>query len=481
MIPPLADILIKGDEIAEIEAGVTAPDTATVIDGTDRLVIPGLINAHTHGHGALHKGAADRWTLELLINAGPWISASRSVEHKYLSALVGAAEMLEKGCTAAYDLYVEIPSPTLEGLTAVGRAYRDAGMRAVVAPMLADRTFFEAIPDLVDAMPSPLKEKTAKIKMAPLSESMATARDLLAQWSLDREWVMPAIAPTIPLHCSDEYLRATHQLAGEFEVGLHTHLAESKIQALAGIKRYGKTLTAHLDEIGFLGPNFTAAHAVWLDGDDIKRMADNGASVAHNPGSNMRLGSGIAAVREMLDSGVNVGIGTDGAHCSDNQNMFEAMRLGSFVSRVRTHDYERWIGTDEALRMTTEGSARVLGLGDKLGKLAPGYKADLVLLDLAHVNWIPLGDATNQLVHTEDGNAVDRVMVGGKTVVEHGRLVSVDIAKLKRDAEEAMSELEPLNRELRAFAEQLERHVGQFCVGLARSPYHVHAMVGEAH
>ena len=478
---PLADILIEGDEIAEIGGTLSAPDTATVIDGTDRLVIPGLINAHTHGHGALHKGAADRWTLELLINAGPWISANRSTEHKYLSALIAAAEMLLKGCTAAYDLYVEIPVPTVEGVTAVGSAYRDAGMRAVVAPMLADRSFFEAIPDLVDAMPAGLKEKTARITMAPLSESMATARNLLTQWSLDREWVRPAIAPTIPLHCSDEYLLASQQLAAEFDVGLHTHLAESKIQALAGIKRYGKTLTAHLDEIGFLGPNFTAAHAVWLDGDDIKRMADNGASVAHNPGSNMRLGSGIAAVREMLDTGVNVGVGTDGAHCSDNQNMFEAMRLGSFVSRVRSHDYDRWVGTDDAFRMTTEGSARALGLGDKIGKLAPGYKADLVLLDLGHVNWIPLSDVTNQLVHTEDGNAVDRVMVGGHTVVEQGRLINVDIAKLKRDAEAAMSVLAPLNRESRAFAEQLERHVGKFCIGLARSPYHVHAMAGEAH
>ena len=131
--------------------------------------------------------------------------------------------------------------------------------------------------------------------------------------------------------------------------------------------------------------------------------------------------------------------------------------------------------------MTTEGSARALGLGDKIGKLAPGYKADLVLLDLGHVNWIPLSDVTNQLVHTEDGNAVDRVMVGGHTVVEQGRLINVDIAKLKRDAEAAMSVLAPLNRESRAFAEQLERHVGKFCIGLARSPYHVHAMAGEAH
>ena len=309
----LADILIKADEIVEIgPSGLNAPSEATVIDATDRLVIPGLINAHTHGHGALCKGVGDRWTLELLLNAGPWISANRSLEHKYLAALIGACEMLLKGCTAAYDLYVEIPVPTVEGMTAVGSAYRDAGMRAVVAPILADRSFFEAIPDLVDALPGELREKVSKIQMASSDETIATAAKLLSQWSLDRTWVRPALGPTIPLHCTDEYLLATHRLASEYEVGLHTHLGESKIQALAGLKRYGKTLTAHLDGLGFIGPNFTAAHAVWLDSDDIKRMADRGASVAHNPGSNMRLGSGIAPVREMLDAGVNVGIGTDG-------------------------------------------------------------------------------------------------------------------------------------------------------------------------
>ena len=477
----LADILIGGDEIVAIgPSGLSAPESANKIDATDRLAIPGLINAHTHGHGALCKGIGDRWTLELLLNAGPWISANRSLEHKYLAALVGAAEMLTKGCTAAYDLYVEIPVPTVEGMTAVGRAYRDAGMRAVVAPILADKTFFEALPDLVDVLPDELKIRVDKIRMASLNETMGTARKLLHDWSLDREWVRPALAPTIPLHCSDEYLAASYRLAAEYEVGLHTHLAESKIQALAGIERYGKTLTAHLDEIGFLGPNFTAAHAVWLDSDDIQRLADRGASVAHNPGSNMRLGSGIAAVREMLDAGVNVGIGTDGAHCADNQNMFEAMRLGSFASRLRSHDYERWIGTDEVSRLATEGSALALGMGDRIGKLAPGFKADLVLLDLGHVNWIPLSDVTNQLVHTEDGTAVDTVMVGGDIVVEKGRLVKLDLAKLKYDAEKSISDLAPLNKETRALAEQLERHVGHFCIGLASSPYHVHAMAGEA-
>ncbi len=256
------------------------------------------------------------------------------------------------------------------------------------------------------------------------------------------------------------------------------HLAESKVQAVSGLELYGKTLTAHLDELGFLGPEFTAAHAIWLDEDDIKRLADNGASVAHNPGSNMRLGSGHAAVREMLDAGLNVGIGTDAAHCADNQNMFEAMRLASFVSRVRSHDYETWLRTEEVFHMATEGSARALGFGDDIGRIEPGCKADIVLLDLDHINYLPCNDPTNQLVHTEDSSAVHSVMIDGRMVLEQGRFTEIDTQRLRADAENAVAELAELNHDSRALAAQLEAHVGKFCIGLARKPYHVHAMAG---
>ena len=143
---PRADILVDGDNIAEIgRPGLAAPDDATVVDARGMLLHPGLVNAHTHGHGNLAKGMGDRWTLELLLAAGPWISGQRVLEDTYLSTLIGAVEMVLKGCTACYDLTLEIPMPTPEGLDAAGRAYAEVGMRAVVAPMVADRTFYEAI------------------------------------------------------------------------------------------------------------------------------------------------------------------------------------------------------------------------------------------------------------------------------------------------------------------------------------------------
>jgi len=470
-----ADILIERGTIREIGApGLAAPENARPVDATDRILIPGLINAHTHAHGNLGKGLGDRWTLELLLNAAPWISGRRAQADKYLTALIGAVEMLQKGCTACYDLFMEFPLPSADGMAALGRAYQDAGMRAVVAPMMADRSFYQAIPGLLEALPDRLRGEVERIVYHTGDDNLAACRALLQSWPFDREFVRPALAPTIPLHCADDFMVKAAELAREYDIGYHTHVGESKVQAVTGLRKYGCTLTAHLDQLGILASNFVAAHAVWLDDDDIKRMADRGAAVAHNPGSNMRLGSGIAAVRKMRAANLAVGVGTDGANCADNQNMFEAMRLASFASKVRGPDHRTWLTTDEVLGMATEGSARVIGFAGKLGRLAPGYLADIVFLDRRHVNWTPLNDVVNQLVHTEDGAAVDKVMVGGRIVVEGGRCITVDLDRLSDQAAEAAERLRGANQEARRLALALEPAISAFCLGLARAPYHIH-------
>src|SRR5262252_10259056 len=172
-----ADILIEGDTIREIgPPGCAAPDGATEISAARRLLHPGLVNAHTHGNGNLAKGMGDRWTLELLLTAAPWINDNRNAEDKYLSTQLGAVEMVLKGCTACYDLSFEWPAPSSEGLALAGKAYADVGMRAVVAPMVADRSFYEAIPGLLDALPSSLKEQVAELRLAPAEMTLAAIR-----------------------------------------------------------------------------------------------------------------------------------------------------------------------------------------------------------------------------------------------------------------------------------------------------------------
>lgn len=480
-----ADILIDGDTILTIGApGMEAPAEARVVDASDRAMMPGLVNGHVHGHGTLAKGlVGDRWPLELFLNAMPGMTGNRTLEDKYLNGLVAAVEMIRKGCTACYDLFFEFPMPSRDGLTALGRAYQDAGIRAVIAPMLADKTLYQAYPGLIDAVPEPLRAKVIAFQLAPYEASADALEEIYADWPFDRDAIRPAIAPTIPLHCSDAFLMRCRDLARAYDLPLQTHLAETKAQAVLGLRRYGRTLTAHLDGLGLLGPHVSAAHAIWLDRDDLGRLADNGASIVHAPVSNMRFGSGLAHLRPALDRGINVGIATDAANSSDQLNMFESTRLAALISRVQTPDFQQWLGADEVLQMATVGSARAMGFGGKIGEIAPGFKADIVFLDLGHINYVPCHDMVTQIVFTENGAAVDSVMIGGRMVLERGRLTTIDEAKLRRDAASAAERLYAANAPMRSFARDLQGIVGRFCHNLACEPYHVHRLASphEAH
>jgi guanine deaminase len=230
--------------------------------------------------------------------------------------------------------------------------------------------------------------------------------------------------------------------------------------------RFGRSITAHLARLGIIDEHFSGAHGVWLDDDEIGVLADCGATIAHNPGSNLRLGSGIADAGAMVERGIAVGIGTDGGASSDGQNMFEMTRLACNLSRIHGRSPERWFSAREAIAMATEGSARVLGFHDRIGRIAPGFKADLVFLDLGHVNFVPLNDLTNQIVHVEDGSAVAKVMVGGVVVVERGRLLTIDLEKVADRAAEASARLRAANAQTKVVADMLAPHVGRFCHGL---------------
>ncbi len=477
-----ADILIAGDTIAEIgQPGMAAPAEAQPVDASDRLVMPGLVNAHTHGHSTLGKGRGDKWSLELTLNASAGISGGFTLEDKHTAALLNAAEMVLKGCTAAYDMCMELPTPTIEGMSAVGSAYAELGVRVVLAPMMADMTLYQAIPGLMEALPAPHRSQVEKMIAAPHAEHLAVCRDLLHDWPFDRDQVRPALGPTIPLHCSDDFIRGCRDMAEAYDAGIQMHLAESKVQAIASLKRYGKTLVAHLDDLGSLGPRFTGAHCIWLDDDDLQRLHDRGATVAHNPSANLRLGSGIAPAKQMLDLGIGVGVGTDGAGSSDNQNMFEAMRAASFVSRITTPDPDQWLGSWEVLELATSKGAAVLGAGDAIGAIAPGFKADMLFLDLGNINFVPLNDAANQIVNCEDSSAVDSVMIGGRMVLSGRTFTNLDFGALRRRAEQAKDRLRAFNAEAGARAEAIASFVSQHCVGLACEPYPVQRTLHCAH
>ena len=459
----LQDILIEDGRILAIDKpGFHVSEDAELVSAADRMLMPGLISAHTHSHGALNRGAVDdKVSLEMFLT-GPGASArSRGVEDKYLSAALSAAEMIRRGCTACFDLSVEFPGPSREE-SAVARAYRDAGMRAVVAPMIADRTLYQALPGLLDALPDELRLQYAGLGAAPIEQTFSACSDILANWEFDRRWIRPALGPTIPLHCSDPFLMRCAELSREHVIPLQTHLAESRAQAAIGLKRYGKSLVSHLEAIGFLSERMSAAHAIWLDDDNIGRLAWAGVGVSHNPSSNLRLGSGVAPVRKMLRSGVTVGVGTDASNTSDGQNMFEAMRLASYLSRIDGFATDEWLSAHEAFHLATEGSAKVLGF-EQIGRLAPGYEADIVFLRLDSPHFVPLRSPLVQMVFGESGASVETVMIGGRVVFDDGKLLTLDEVSLRRQAQEAAHRLDDANAGMFASAATVARLVGAFC------------------
>jgi 5-methylthioadenosine/S-adenosylhomocysteine deaminase len=461
------DVMVDGDRIADlVPRGSVKGEGMERIDATGRALIPGLVNGHNHAQANLAKGLFDRYNLETYLNQMPWATGRRTVEDKHLSSLIGAAELAMKGCTAAYDMFAEFPLPSVEGAEAVARGYADVGLRATIAPMMADRGFYEAIPGLAEALPEPLRSQALKARLAPHAESIAVCRTILKGWKFDREAIKPALGPTIPHHCTDDFLVACRDLAREQGLGIQMHVAESKLQAVVAKKVYGKSLVAHLQDAGLLGPAFCVAHGVWLEDDDRKRLADAGCSVSHNPGSNLKLGSGIADMRAMLGAGINVAVGTDGSSSSDNLNAFEAMRLAAGLSRIHGRPPEAWVSAREVLHAATEGGAKALGFGN-IGRIEKGWKADLVLLDLGALHYVPLNDLATQVVFGEDGTGVESVMIGGRWVVRGRRLLTVDVAKLRRDAEAAVERLMKANAEAKALSDALHPHVGHFCAGLA--------------
>src|SRR3954453_23730315 len=201
------DVLVEGDTIQDLVArGSVKGEGMERIDATGRALIPGLVNGHNHAQTHLAKGLFDRFTLELYLNAMPWASGRRTADDKHLSASIGAAEMALKGCTAGYDMFAEFPLPTQEGVEAVARAYAEVGLRAAIAPMMADRSFYEAIPGLADALPEPLRADALRAKNAPFSESISSCKKIIQGWKLDWASIRRALGPTIPHHCSDEFL-----------------------------------------------------------------------------------------------------------------------------------------------------------------------------------------------------------------------------------------------------------------------------------
>lgn len=473
------DVLVRDGRIREIAApGLTVSDDVAVMPAHEYIVIPGLVNAHTHSHFAYGRGYGDRWTLELHQNSGGGISYGAGIEDLRLGAMLNAADMIRHGCVAAYDMVLENPHPSPEGMAAVAEGYGATGMRAVVAAAVTDLSFWSSINGLIDSLPAEEARFVRSLAPTAAADHLAGLRRVLSSWPHDTRYLRPAIAPSVPLLCSDDFLAQTAALAREYQAPLQLHLAESKVQALEAERRWGASLTAHLTRAGIFGPHVSVAHAVWVDDDDMRLLADHGVSVAHNPGSNMRLGNGVAPSVRMRELGVHVGIGTDACSCADQQNMIEAMRLAAFASRIVGPDPDRWLAAPTVFDMATAGSAAILGFEDS-GRLLPGFRADLVFLNRHDLAYTPLNHFWTQLVFSESGRGVERVMIDGRVVYDNGRFTLFDEDRLKGEARDRAAALAETGTQRRSRLLAMEPLVSMFCVGLARRPHPFSRYVGD--
>jgi len=454
-----ADVLVSGGAIAAIEpAQGSRPDYAgRVIEAKGQLLVPGFVNAHAHSASCLLQGMGDRQSHPAFMWMNHARTAHRTPREIYVSAMLGAIEMLLSGTTAALDHFPP-QAFTADDVEAVMAAHRDSGMRVVLGLRFHDAEFGDIMPRHV-AVPSDVAaEIRALDPLRPmrLADVRSLIEDAIARWhGMDdgRLGVFPA--PANPERCTDEGLVLCRDLAEAHDLGIHTHLLESRVQTAIAQEKYGCTMVAHLAKLGLLGPRLSCAHTVWVDDADIGLLADSGTVVVHNPESNMKIGAGTAPVPAMIARGVAVAIGTDGAGTNDNLVMHEALRLAAMLHRPALADRARWLGAGDVLRMATTGGARALLQQARIGSVEVGRRADLVLYRLDAPWWIPMNDPINQLVFAENGSSVDTVIVDGRVLVENRKIVAFDADAILEEARPMMAAILARNARVDALARRM--------------------------
>ena len=445
-VPQRVDLVLSGDSIARVApAGSASPGAATVIDGTQLLATAGLVNCHLHSHEHFQKGRYDNVPLEhwsfYVRPPGGFPYNPRQI---YLRTLVGAIEALRSGTTTVVDDLNIAPQLDPEHLAAVHQAYQDVGLRALVGISMIDKPFFQALPFAEEEFPAELRERIAGFPRAAPEDFLRLCRRLARERHPREKRVGFIVAPSAPQRCTEGFLREARRLADEFDLPTIIHVQETRLQVVTGLVQHGKTLVRYLADVGFLKPKTSLVHAVWLDDAEIRLLAESGASVQHNPWSNLRIGSGLAPVRELLAAGVNLSLGSDGCASTDTCNMLTTVSSAAALAKLRGDDYARWPSVDEIWRAGTVGGATALGLGDRLGRIDEGLRADLVLYRTDTVPFTPLHNPLQQLVYAERGASVDTVIVDGAVVMQGSRLTHIDEAAVLAEVREEIEKLRPV-------------------------------------
>lgn len=439
------DVLIEGDRIAAIEAAGTLGTADRVIDLRDHLLVPGLVNGHQHSHEHFQRGRTENLPLELWMHLvrtrTPVKLTPRQV---YLRTMIGAIESLRTGCTTLVDDTALGAAIDRERIDAALQAYDDAGIRALVGFAMMDKPIVDNFPFVEKHVPAALAaELRAASRPAPEAQ-LALVRDLARERHPQSNRVGVLVSASAPQRCTEPFLQAVRGLADDLALPVITHVQETRLQVVTGQLFFGCPMVEYLDRIGFLKPATSLIHAVWLNPREIDALARTGATAQHNPWSNLLLGSGVQPVRELLDAGVNVSLGSDGSCSTVTVNMLNVLGSAAAVSKLRGDEHTRWLSAHEALHAGTLAGGRALGFGDQLGSLRVGAIADLVAYRTDTVTFTPFNDPVRQLVYAERGAGLGLSMVAGEVAIEGGKLTRIDEAALLREIERDFAELGPL-------------------------------------
>ena len=389
-------LLVRGNRIEDIGMGEPPGKSFDqVIDASQRAILPGFVNAHAHSHSTLTRGSAEGLPLESWLQVIEREQSRMTEEQAYFGALATYCEALLSGTTTISDMCIH-PIPAIH-------AANEIGIRAVIAPYVAQSKTFS--PTLTDT--------------ERLLERYASQDQRVRVW--------------VGLHdlesCGDEQVQAGAELARHFGVGLHLHCAETRHSVDQTLRRTGRRPVSQLSNLGALGEHTLLAHCVWVDEADMRLLFDSGSRVAHCPIANLKLGSGISPIPEMVSQNIVVALATDGAKANNNLDMFDVMKSASILHKGVRLD-PTILPAEKILALATSAGAETLGVPG--GRLASGLLADLIMIRLDQIRLQPAVPNTvlTNLVHAAHGTDVDFVMVDGKVVVKDGRLTSMDQAEI---------------------------------------------------
>jgi 5-methylthioadenosine/S-adenosylhomocysteine deaminase len=401
-------VAIDGNRIVDVDtpeaiaAKYRASDT---LDARHDIVLPGLINTHTHAPMVMYRGLADDLALMEWLNKYIFPAEAKTVSPELVrvGTRLAALEMIESGTTTYTDMYYFEEE--------IAKATREAGLRGVLGETIIQFPVADA--------------KTP-------AEGLARAEAFIKAFKDDR-LITPAVAPHAMYTNDRATLVACAELGRRYGVPVIIHLAETEDELKGAREQFHMTPTAYLESIGFWGPRTVAAHGVWVNDDDVAILKRRGVGVSHNPESNMKLASGAAPVAKYLAAGVALGLGTDGAASNNDLDMFEAMRQASFLAKHVTHDPTA-VPAQAALDMATIGGARALGMEQTIGSLEAGKRADLIAVSMAAARQTPMYDAVSHLVYVTRGDDVRTTIVNGKILMRDRQVKTLNAASVIADA-----------------------------------------------